>query len=535
MASESAETDSKNASSEPGAGSSASESVEEKDVAKAATPAEAATETSSPERTKGSTGASPDPSIQTDQSNPTGPDKSNEQLALPGMPEPEPEIDPHHDDPYHHNEYHDEYDDPYHHDYHEEHYHHDDPEHDDARYDGHHKDDHHNNYHYHDDHYDQSRSHRAYTAGSTAMAAQDRRPLDQRSFPENEEPELDLDEDGNPYGGPVKPFLDHLEDLRWTLLKCVFAMLISMMACMMGAKHLVGVLMWPLKQAESLGASKRTKIPLMIGQKNIGRLDIAALGEIGLDTNSPVFADKEGRFALEPRQIGTNTVLALAPRLPKPKTAFATGFDDIMVDLKNYGPFQSIWLCLQLALYGGLVIGAPFLIFFTAEFVLPALKVSEKKFLYKVAGIGSVLFLLGVAFCYFLIVQVALRASVEFSHWLGFMADEWNASEYLSFVVKFLLVMGVAFELPVVVLTVVKIGIIDYKQLAEWRSYCVVGMMVAAAVITPSGDPFTMLLVTIPLWILYEICVIIARIWYKQDEALEKAEKEAEARSDSAA
>ena len=446
-------------------------------------------------------------------------DPDSEQLALPGMPEEpkkiDPDNDPYHDDPHHHDDY-----DQYHDEYHEEHYHHDEY-HDEYHHDEEHNDGHYEGFHanpYHDD-----QRHSAYNQGlTTGAAAASRVPLDQRSVTEEYEPELD--EHGNPYGGPVKPFLDHLEDLRWTILKCVFSLLIAMLGCMMGAKYLVGGLMWPLKQARNLDFSAKTDVPVMLGHRTLGKLDIQVLTDLGMDTNNPVFSDKTGRFDLVPLKYGTNTILALSPRVPEQTTGFVTSFDEVMVELKNYGPFQSIWLCLQLALYGGLVIGAPFIIFFVAEFVLPALKVSEKKFLYKAAGIGSILFFCGVAFCYFLIVQVALRASVEFSTWLGFGADEWHAGEYLSFVVKFLLVMGLAFEMPVVLLTIVKIGLLDYKKLSEMRSYFVVGMLVASAVITPSGDPFTMVLVAIPLWILYEICVIIARVWYKEEKALEEAE-----------
>jgi sec-independent protein translocase protein TatC len=504
MASESGDdpTVSQNASSEDGAGNSASDDVVKKDENASSDPT--------------------DPTDPTEKSD-KNPDASGEQLALPGLPatpavDPTEEVDPHHDDPDHQGEHHDEYDDPYHNDYHEEHYHHDDPEHNDEHHDGYHKDDPNNNYNYHDDHYQPPQ--RAYAAGST-LPARDNRPLDQRSFPDGGEEEVDVDEDGNPYGGPVKPFLDHLEDLRWMLLKCLVTLLIAMLGCMMGAKQLVSFLTYPLEQAAKLSMTKRTDIPVRLGKHQIGKIPIAEFGKLGIDTNAPAFAAKEWVFTIAPVQVGTNFVMGLerkTKRNPGDKSLAA------MVDLKNYGPFESIWLCLQLALYGGLVIGAPFIIFFVAQFVLPALKVAEKAFLYKITGIGSVLFFVGVAFCYFLIVMVALRASVEFSNWMGFGADEWKAGEYINFVVKFLLVMGVAFELPVVVLTIVKIGLIDYKQLTEFRSYCIVGMLVAAAVITPSGDPFTMVLVAFPLWILYEICVIIARMWYKQDKALEAAE-----------
>ena len=490
-----------NASSETGTGNSASTTSDsEKPVVEESEPVTDASKASE----EADNGDATDPAK-------TAADDA-EQLALPGMPEPPPE-DPHHDD---HEGYHDEYQD----DHYYDEYHHDEHHHDEYHHDEHHDDHHYAGYH-NEPHHDAYRSSGSYV------------PLDQRNVAGAESDsdwEQDLDEDGNPYGGPVKPFLDHLEDLRWTILKCVFALLISMLGCMMGAKYLVSILIFPLAEAKELGYKLHGSkdIPVMLGPRTVGRLDKVVLTEIGMDTNAPVFHNSKARFAFVPVPMGTNYVLALKPVVPEETKGIATSFEDVMVELKNYGPFQSIWLCLQLALYGGLVIGAPFIIFFIAEFVLPALKVNEKKFLYKAAGIGGVLFILGVAFCYFLIVQVALRASVEFSNWLGFGADEWNASEYLGFVIKFLLVMGLAFEMPVVLLTIVKIGLLDYKKLSEMRSYFVVGMLVAAAVITPSGDPFTMTLVAIPLWILYEICVLIARIWYKRDEALEAAEAAAE-------
>lgn len=514
------------ASSQSGAGTSASDTdSSEKNIADSAADELAAAKSAEDSKSNDSDKIESDTTSTTDKDGTKDNEDSasdSEQMALPGMPEqPAEDVDhdPHHDDPHHQDEdhegYHDEYqDDHYYHDENGE-YHHDE-HHDDHHYDG-----------YHDDHAEPQ--HSAYDRAQSAALTTGARsgPLDQNSVPDYE-PELD--EFGNPYGGPVKPFLDHLEDLRWTILKCVFALLIAMLGCMMGAKYLVSILIFPLSEAKELGYKLHGSpdIPVMLGPRTVGRLDKVALGEIGMDTNAPVFNHSKARFAFVPVPMGTNYVLALKPVVPEETKGIATSFEDVMVELKNYGPFQSIWLCLQLALYGGLVIGAPFIIFFVAEFVLPALKVNEKKFLYKAAGIGSILFMLGVAFCYFLIVQVALRASVEFSNWLGFGADEWNASEYLGFVIKFLLVMGLAFEMPVVLLTIVKIGILDYKKLIEFRSYFVVGMLVASAVITPSGDPFTMTLVAIPLWILYEICVIIARIWYKKEEAAEIAAEAAD-------
>jgi len=138
--------------------------------------------------------------------------------------------------------------------------------------------------------------------------------------------------------------------------------------------------------------------------------------------------------------------------------------------------------------------------------------------LFRAVAFGSVLFFLGVAFCYFVLAGVALIATVEFSRWLGFGADEWRAEEYVTFMFRFMLGMGIGFELPVVILTLVKVGLLDYKSLARFRSYAIIGNLVIAAVATPSADPLTMMLMAVPLQFLYEVSVWIAWYWHRRDE-----------------
>jgi sec-independent protein translocase protein TatC len=113
--------------------------------------------------------------------------------------------------------------------------------------------------------------------------------------------------------------------------------------------------------------------------------------------------------------------------------------------------------------------------------------------------------------------QVALMATVEFSGWLGFGADEWRAEDYISFVCIFMLVMGVSFELPIVLLALVKIGLLSYETLSRYRPYWVVIELVVCAFLTPSGDPFTMFLMALPLHVLFEISLLIARYWRWRD------------------
>ncbi|MBN2507673.1 MAG: twin-arginine translocase subunit TatC [Verrucomicrobia bacterium] len=332
-------------------------------------------------------------------------------------------------------------------------------------------------------------------------------PEDGRSHPEEEE-------DG---GGPVKTFLEHLEDLRWTLVKCLVSLVLAMVICLVAGKFLVAVLMWPLNNAEHVFHRNRQGIPVLIGTSTnaIGRVQLGEFGAGLWDSNVAV-----GALRLMPMRAGTNTLLVVQA---EPGAAAAAGHK--LVSIKNYSPVEGILVAMKLALYGGLVLAAPFLLLFIGQFVLPALKVHEKRLLYHSVGIGSVLFFIGVTFCYFIVSAIALGATVQFSQWLGFAADEWRADAYIGFMCKFMLGMGVAFELPVVILTLVKIGLLDYEKLVGFRTYAIIGNLVVAAFATPSGDPITMMVMAAPMQLLYEISLFICWLWERKARRLAQAEQ----------
>jgi sec-independent protein translocase protein TatC len=334
--------------------------------------------------------------------------------------------------------------------------------------------------------------------------------------------QVDTDEeDEKEGGGPVKPFLDHLEDLRWTLLKVVVSILLGMLVCLVAGNRLVTFLTWPLNHAQRMLPASQQRVPLLLGTNEVGRVQ---LGSVHLP--STVDSNRVSALELVPTPLGDRLMLALSIQTNRAPDRTEAN----LVVLKNYGPISAFMVALKLALYGGLVISSPFVIFFIGQFVLPALKVKEKAFLYRIAGMGSVLFILGVAFCYLVIVQVALMASVQFSQWMGFGADEWRAEDYISFVCKFMLGMGLSFQLPLVILTLVKIGLVDHEMLANYRAYFIVGNLTLSAVVTPSGDPLTMVLMALPLQFLYEASVLVARYWARKDREREAAEEAATAR-----
>ena len=140
----------------------------------------------------------------------------------------------------------------------------------------------------------------------------------------------------------------------------------------------------------------------------------------------------------------------------------------------------------------------------------------EKKHIFRALFVGGGLFLVGVSFCYFVLMPVALSASQMYSQWLGLGAFQWRAEDYISFVCKFILGMGLGFELPVVILTLVKIGILNYTLLRSmWRYMIVINLILGALLTTP--EVLTQVLMAVPLYLLYEVTVWIAWYWEWRD------------------
>ena len=186
-----------------------------------------------------------------------------------------------------------------------------------------------------------------------------------------------------------------------------------------------------------------------------------------------------------------------------------------IIKILNLGPASSFFVAFQIAIYGGVVLASPFLIYFIAQFVLPALRLHEKKYLRQGFVIGTFLFLLGVSFCYFVLMPIALAAAVRYSEWMGFESFQWTAELYISFIGKFMLGMGLGFEMPLVILMLVRIGILSYGQLASFRRYMIVLNLILGAVLT-TPEVLTQVMMAIPLQILYEISVWIAWYWERQ-------------------
>jgi sec-independent protein translocase protein TatC len=206
---------------------------------------------------------------------------------------------------------------------------------------------------------------------------------------------------------------------------------------------------------------------------------------------------------------------------------------DIQGNLKMMSalkPTEGFMLSMKLSFVAGIVLSFPLLLLYILQFILPGLHSHEKKVLWPSMAIGFGLFLAGASFAYYLVLP---RALIFFAQWSGDMgiSNDWRIGEYISFATQFTLLFGLSFELPVVVMVFVKLGLLSYETMSRTRSYAIVAIFVAAALLTPTPDMLTMTLMAAPMIILYEICIWLAYFDNKkarireQEEARESAER----------
>lgn len=321
------------------------------------------------------------------------------------------------------------------------------------------------------------------------------------------------DDDG---GGPVKSFLEHLEDFRWLLVKISVSLGLAMLVCLCAANYVMAVLEWPLHRATVSFPGTNQVVTVSFGANRLGHYTLSREQEKSLNLGTNRFVAVQ----VEPLTVGTNQVLSWHVDTA---TGVADSAQQMQVELINLGPAGGFIVAVQVAFYGGLVLSAPLLIYFIASFIFPALRMHEQKYVLRGLFIGLGLFFAGVAFCYFALMPVALSASQMYSNWLGLGASQWRAEEYISFVCKFMLGMGLGFEMPVIILTLVKIGVLNYSILSKARKYMIVINLVLGAVLT-TPEVITQLIMFVPLQTLFEITIWITWYWERRDKKREAAQ-----------
>lgn len=170
----------------------------------------------------------------------------------------------------------------------------------------------------------------------------------------------------------------------------------------------------------------------------------------------------------------------------------------------------SFFVPMKVTMLVALVIALPIVLYQIWAFVAPGLYQHERKLVMPLVGSSYLLFLSGMSFAYFLVFPTIFRVMARYNAPLGAQMST-DVDKYLSFVLNMFLAFGITFEVPVVVVLLVRAGILDIGKLKEFRPYVIVGAFVVSAVITPP-DVLSQLLLAIPLVLLYEIGILYARL-----------------------
>lgn len=174
----------------------------------------------------------------------------------------------------------------------------------------------------------------------------------------------------------------------------------------------------------------------------------------------------------------------------------------------NVGVASPVILAMKIVGTAGLIVSAPFWLYQLWAFIAPALLAKEKKWALLFIGAATPLFLAGVAVGYWVLPK-GIAVMLGFTPESVPVANLLDLQYFLSFLIRLMLVFGLAFLLPVVVVTLNLVGVLRAKQLAQWRSFIIFGIFVFGAVATPSTDPFSMLALSFPMTVLYAISEVL--------------------------
>jgi sec-independent protein translocase protein TatC len=353
-----------------------------------------------------------------------------------------------------------------------------------------------------------------------------------------------------------KAFLEHLEDLRVCITRVVLTLLISTVVCFIFRNELMDIIRQPVAQVWEIGeteALKESGVPLdeweeakhvaegynqlldadrshYLSQFENPEKILSNIRAVTLYRAALSFEEREAQdeyiMANEALDDALRIkILALLEGSPNPKSD-ARGK---LVRMQSLKPTEGFMLSIKLAFFAGIVVSFPFLLYFILQFVLPGMHQKERNALWPAMVIGFGLFLSGVFFSYFIVLPRVLEFFHEYSSDMS-IENEWRIGYYISFATQFTLIFGLSFELPVLVMTLVKLGVLNSEMMRRTRAYAILAIFVIAAIITPTPDAFTLCLLAGPMVVLYEICIWLA--YFLEKKAARREEEEDQERLD---
>lgn len=203
--------------------------------------------------------------------------------------------------------------------------------------------------------------------------------------------------------------------------------------------------------------------------------------------------------------------VVLAPRTSDFITFQWLDVEPFSIHLMNTGLTEQFMTHMRVAMYVGLLCAAPYIIFELFRFVSPGLYQNERRGAFWIVSSGYLMFMMGTLLNYFLIFPLTVRflgtyqVSTEVENML-------TLQSYTDTLISMSLVMGVIFELPIVCAILGKLGFLTSTLMTRYRRHAIVAILVVAAIITPTTDVFTLLIVSFPIWFLYEFSILVVKL-----------------------
>lgn len=328
--------------------------------------------------------------------------------------------------------------------------------------------------------------------------------------------------------------LEHLEALRRTIIRMLLAVLVAMIACFGFTQEIMFFLRYPAEQVYEQYEAGLLPADIKVTDWAKARETAAALPALSAEAAQQVL----GSQAPQVRQLATIIpLLRAAQLLPQQEQAewlkanlpqqahnqavqllradaqlWATAPRDNLKLMGAFQPGEAFMLSLQISFFAGIILAFPVLTYLLMSFIVPGLLEHEKRILYRCVVWGFFLFAGGCAFAYWGVLPRVLGFFYEYSLGMG-IENDWRIGYYLTFAVKLILIFGLVFELPVIVIPLIKLGILTYPGMKRTRGYALIACFAAALVLAPAPDPGTMLIMALPMYALYELCIAFA--WHQ--------------------
>ena len=202
--------------------------------------------------------------------------------------------------------------------------------------------------------------------------------------------------------------------------------------------------------------------------------------------------------------------VVLAPRTSDFITYRLLGVEPFSIHLMNTGLTEQFMIHLKTSMFAGVLVASPYIIYLLFHFISPALYDNERKYATLLCTSGYLMFMLGTLLNYLLIFPLTVKflGTYQVSE---DVANMLTLQSYMDTLLMMSLVMGIIFELPVVIWLLGKMGLLKASMMRMWRKHAIVAILVIAAIITPTTDAFTLFIVALPIWLLYELSIFIVK------------------------